>query len=89
VFLVVGTSGLVQRAANLHLVAMEQGAQPIEINPDPTPLTPRACGDRVSDRDRRQGHAGDRVRRGRLQVSSGLWTWRANRECICPAVSIM
>lgn len=40
VLLVVGTSGLVQPAASLPLVAVEAGARSIEINPDRTALTP-------------------------------------------------
>jgi len=39
VFLVVGTSSLVHPAASLPLVAKQQGARLIEINPDPTPLS--------------------------------------------------
>ena len=42
VMLVVGTSALVQPAASLPLHASEAGAKIIEINPDPTPLTPYA-----------------------------------------------
>jgi NAD-dependent deacetylase len=42
VFLSVGTSGLVHPAAQLPLVARERGAMLIEINPEPTPLTPYA-----------------------------------------------
>jgi NAD-dependent deacetylase len=40
VFLSVGTSGLVQPAASLPFVALESGARIVEINPEPTPLTP-------------------------------------------------
>ncbi|HYN88076.1 MAG TPA: NAD-dependent deacylase [Ardenticatenaceae bacterium] len=40
VLLAVGTSGVVQPAASLPLVAAEAGARTIEINPDHTPLTP-------------------------------------------------
>jgi NAD-dependent deacetylase len=40
VMLVVGTSGMVQPAASLPLVAAKAGARVIEINPDETPLTP-------------------------------------------------
>ena len=40
VFLSIGTSGLVQPAASLPPVAIEQGAVVVEINPNPTPLTP-------------------------------------------------
>jgi NAD-dependent deacetylase len=43
VFLSVGTSGLVEPAASLPLLALEAGATVIEINPDPTPLTRRAA----------------------------------------------
>lgn len=39
VFLVVGTSGLVQPAASLPFIAKRRGAKLIEINPDETPLT--------------------------------------------------
>lgn len=39
VFLVVGTSGVVQPAASLPLVAKESGARVVEINPEETPLT--------------------------------------------------
>lgn len=42
VMLSVGTSAMVQPAASLPLVALEAGALLIEINPDPTPLSPRA-----------------------------------------------
>ena len=42
VMLVVGTSALVHPAASLPLAAAESGATIIEINPDPTPLTPYA-----------------------------------------------
>jgi NAD-dependent deacetylase len=42
VLLVVGTSALVHPAASLALLAAESGARLIEINPDETPLTPRA-----------------------------------------------
>lgn len=42
VMLVIGTSALVQPAASLPLTASEAGAKIIEINPDPTPLTPYA-----------------------------------------------
>ncbi|MFQ5776389.1 MAG: NAD-dependent deacetylase [Terriglobia bacterium] len=40
VFLVVGTSAVVQPAASLPLVAKEGGARVVEINPEETPLTP-------------------------------------------------
>jgi NAD-dependent protein deacetylase/lipoamidase len=39
VFLVVGTSALVYPAASLPMVAKQQGARLIEINPEPTPLS--------------------------------------------------
>jgi NAD-dependent deacetylase len=40
--LVVGTSGIVYPAAQLPQLALQHGATIIEINPDPTPLTPIA-----------------------------------------------
>ncbi len=40
VFLVIGTSGVVQPAASLPLVAKEHGAWVVEINPQETALTP-------------------------------------------------
>jgi NAD-dependent deacetylase len=40
--LVVGTSALVQPAASLPLLAQENGATLIEVNPDETPLSPYA-----------------------------------------------
>ena len=42
VFLSIGTSGLVEPAASLPFEAIERGAKVIEVNPSPTPLTPRA-----------------------------------------------
>jgi len=39
VMLVMGTSAMVQPAANLPVLARENGAKVIEINPEPTPLT--------------------------------------------------
>jgi NAD-dependent deacetylase len=42
VFLSIGTSGLVHPAASLALAARERGAVIVEINAEPTPLTPRA-----------------------------------------------
>lgn len=42
VFLVVGTSGVVQPAASLPLLAREAGARIIEVNPEETPLTAAA-----------------------------------------------
>ncbi len=38
-FLSIGTSALVQPAASLPMVALEQGTVTVEINPDTTPLT--------------------------------------------------
>jgi NAD-dependent SIR2 family protein deacetylase len=40
VVLVVGTSAVVQPAASMALWAQHYGARLIEINPEPTPLTP-------------------------------------------------
>ena len=40
--LLVGTSGAVNPAAQLPLLARERGAQIIEVNPEPTQLTPSA-----------------------------------------------
>ncbi len=40
VMFVIGTSAVVQPAASLPLSARESGATVVEINPDPTPLTP-------------------------------------------------
>jgi NAD-dependent deacetylase len=40
--LVIGTSGLVQPAASLPMIALRSGAQVIEVNPEPTPLSPHA-----------------------------------------------
>ncbi len=42
VMFVVGTSAVVQPAASLPLSAADSGATIIEINPDPTPITPYA-----------------------------------------------
>ncbi len=42
VFLSVGTSAVVQPAASLPVEALQAGAVVVEINPDPTPLTPMA-----------------------------------------------
>lgn len=42
VFLSVGTSGVVQPAASLSFAARNRGAKVIEINVEPTPLTPKA-----------------------------------------------
>jgi NAD-dependent deacetylase len=39
-FLVIGTSGVVSPARDLPLIALARGAKVIEINRDPTPLTP-------------------------------------------------
>jgi NAD-dependent deacetylase len=40
---VVGTSSVVHPAASLPLAALEAGADVVEINPEPTPLTPHAA----------------------------------------------
>jgi len=40
--LVIGTSAVVQPAASLPLIAKEHGAYLIEVNPQPTPLSPYA-----------------------------------------------
>jgi NAD-dependent deacetylase len=42
VFLCVGTSALVEPAASLPWIALEHGAVLVEVNPEPTPLTPAA-----------------------------------------------
>jgi NAD-dependent protein deacetylase/lipoamidase len=42
VFLAIGTSAVVYPAAALPVEALESGATVVEINPQPTPLTPRA-----------------------------------------------
>jgi NAD-dependent protein deacetylase/lipoamidase len=42
VFLCVGTSAVVEPAASLPFAALEAGALVIEVNPQPTPLTPHA-----------------------------------------------
>ena len=42
VCLAIGTSSVVFPAAQIPLVALERGAVVIEVNPDATPLTPRA-----------------------------------------------
>lgn len=42
VFLTVGTSNTVYPAAGLPLQALEHGATVIEVNPVPTPFSPRA-----------------------------------------------
>ncbi|MEM3023006.1 MAG: NAD-dependent deacylase [Candidatus Bathyarchaeia archaeon] len=39
-FLVIGTSAVVYPAAQMPLMAIESGARAVEINPNPTPLTP-------------------------------------------------
>ena len=39
VMLVIGTSGVVQPAASMPIIARQSGARVIEINPEPTPLT--------------------------------------------------
>jgi NAD-dependent deacetylase len=41
-FLSVGTSSAVYPAASLPVEALDSGATVVEINPDPTPLTPKA-----------------------------------------------
>ena len=41
-FLSIGTSSVVQPAASLPLVALEQGITTVEINPNATPFTPKA-----------------------------------------------
>jgi len=40
--LVVGTSAVVQPAASLPIIAKEHGASVIEVNVEPTPITPLA-----------------------------------------------
>jgi len=42
VFFSIGTSGVVYPAASIPLMAKQQGAFVVEINPEPTPLTDRA-----------------------------------------------
>ena len=42
VFFSIGTSGVVYPAASIPLIAQQQGAYVVEINPEPTPLTARA-----------------------------------------------
>jgi NAD-dependent protein deacetylase/lipoamidase len=42
VCLVVGTSAVVQPAASIPITTLERGGALIEVNPEPTPLTPRA-----------------------------------------------
>jgi len=39
---VIGTSAVVQPAASLPLATLQAGGRVVEINPDPTPLTPHA-----------------------------------------------
>jgi NAD-dependent deacetylase len=41
VFFSIGTSGLVQPAASLAFAALDHGARVVEINAEPTPLTPQ------------------------------------------------
>jgi len=41
VFLSVGTSAVVYPAASLPMIAQNAGAYVVEVNPEPTPLTPR------------------------------------------------
>lgn len=43
VMFVVGTSAVVQPAASLPLAAAQAGATVVEVNPEPTPLTPYAA----------------------------------------------
>ena len=40
--LVIGTSGVVQPAASMAMMALERGVPVVEINPEPTPLTESA-----------------------------------------------
>ena len=40
-FLVAGTSGVVSPASNLPLMALQNGAKVVEVNPEPTVLTRR------------------------------------------------
>jgi NAD-dependent deacetylase len=42
VFFSIGTSGVVQPAASLPFAAHNRGAVVVEINAEPTPLTPKA-----------------------------------------------
>lgn len=42
-FLSIGTSALVHPAAQLPITALEAGAVVVEVNPDPTPITPLAA----------------------------------------------
>jgi NAD-dependent deacetylase len=42
VFLCIGTSALVYPAASLPIEALDAGATVVEVNPEPTPFTPRA-----------------------------------------------
>jgi NAD-dependent deacetylase len=60
VMFVLGTSGIVQPAASLPYAASRAGAKIVEINIEPTPLTPQAdhflpgkTGDVLADLDRR------------------------------------
>ena len=41
-FFSIGTSSLVYPAAQLAEIALDRGAVIVEVNPDPTPLTPRS-----------------------------------------------
>jgi len=57
---VLGTSGIVQPAASLPFAAARAGAKIVEVNIEPTPLTPQAdhflpgkAGDVLSALDRR------------------------------------
>jgi NAD-dependent deacetylase len=42
VFLSIGTSALVYPAASLPIEALDRGAIVVEVNPEPTPLSPKA-----------------------------------------------
>jgi NAD-dependent deacetylase len=42
IMFVIGTSAFVQPAASLPLLAVQRGATIVEVNPEPTPLTPSA-----------------------------------------------
>jgi NAD-dependent deacetylase len=42
VFFSIGTSAVVEPAASLPGLAQDYGALVVEVNPNPTPLTPRA-----------------------------------------------
>ena len=57
IMLVVGTSGTVQPAAYMPVIAKEYGAKVIEINPEPTPLTGQISDYLI------QGKAGEMINR--------------------------